>query len=116
MNLPDDRQTKLADSSLSTEATKVEAVVNMPAVGKTLIFPRDDNAYRKFQSIPYDEQQSNVWRERPSLEYKETIKAWMAHLLTGLLVGCVAFCMNYLEENIVHFRRHQVLHMINQGH
>jgi hypothetical protein len=56
MNLSDDHETKLADSARTHSAKNTDTVVNMLAVGKTLIFPRDDNAYRKFESIPYDEQ------------------------------------------------------------
>jgi hypothetical protein len=37
----------------------------MAAVGKTFIFPREDNIFKKKESIPYDEVQTQVWRERP---------------------------------------------------
>ena len=29
--------------------------VGMPAIGKTLVFPREDNIYTHKESIPYDE-------------------------------------------------------------
>ena len=29
--------------------------VNMPAEGRTLVFPRVDNAYKKKESLPFDE-------------------------------------------------------------
>lgn len=29
--------------------------ITMPAVGKTLVFPREDNVFKKKESLPYDE-------------------------------------------------------------
>jgi hypothetical protein len=39
---------------------------SMPPEGKTYIFPREDNVFKKKQSIAYDEVQCKIWRDRPS--------------------------------------------------
>jgi len=43
----------------------------MNAIGKTCVFPRRDNIYKKKESLPYDEALTNVWRERPTLDTRE---------------------------------------------
>ena len=43
----------------------------MPPEGKTLVFPREDNLYKKKQSLPYDEVQTKVWRDRPTMRKRE---------------------------------------------
>jgi len=47
---------------------KADPPVAMPAVGHTLEFPRKDNAYKKKESLPFDEIYSNVWKNRPANE------------------------------------------------
>ena len=74
----------------------------MHAIGKTCVFPRRDNMYRKKESLPYDESLTNVWRERPSLETREQFMMWIAYSLVGVGVGLVAFGMEILEEHLVH--------------
>jgi hypothetical protein len=37
----------------------------MLAAGKTLIFPREDNMFKKKESIGYDESSTKIWMERP---------------------------------------------------
>jgi hypothetical protein len=70
----------------------------MPAVGNTSAFPRADNLYKAKESIPFDECQSKVWRDRPTNETKEAIKEWGAYAMIGLLIGITAFLMKLLEE------------------
>ena len=38
----------------------------MSALGHTTVFPREDNMYKSKESIPYDEEQSKVWKDRPT--------------------------------------------------
>lgn len=45
--------------------------IPMPAIGHTLEFPRKDTAYKKKESIPFDECYSNVWKNRPRDEKGE---------------------------------------------
>ena len=45
--------------------------VAMAAVGKTLIFPRIDNIYKKKESLPFDEVNSLVWQDRPRQRKRE---------------------------------------------
>ena len=70
----------------------------MPAVGKTFIFPREDNVFKKKESLPYDEIQTQVWIERPKERQKEHLKEWLAYILLGLGIGSTAFLMSSLEE------------------
>lgn len=74
------------------------AVVQMPAAGRTLAFPREDNYYRKKESLPFDEAQTRVWRSRPQLRTSEAFKEWMAYLLLGFGIGFTGFCMDSMEE------------------
>ena len=74
----------------------------MNAIGKTCVFPRRDNQYKKKESLPYDEALANVWRERPCLETREAFMEWIAYGFVGVGVGVVAFIMEIVEEHLVH--------------
>ena len=73
----------------------------MSAVGKTLVFPREDNIYKGKQSIPYDEIQTKVWRNRAAVRKAEHVREWTVYVLIGLLTGIVAFLMIVLEETLL---------------
>lgn len=73
----------------------------MPPEGKTLEFPREDNLYKKKQSLPYDEVQTKVWRDRPTMRKKEQAKEWLVYMLVGLISGSVAYCMIVSEEQLL---------------
>lgn len=75
--------------------------VGMSAVGKTLVFPREDNIYRGKESIPYDEIQTKVWRNRAAVRKTEHVKEWTVYVLIGVLTGFVAFLMIELEEGLL---------------
>lgn len=77
----------------------------MPSEGRTLEFPRKDNAYENKDSIPLDEYQSQIWLERPQDEFKENSKEWFAMALVGVSVGSMAFLLEELEENLRHFSK-----------
>lgn len=66
----------------------------MPAIGHTLEFPRRDTAYKKKESLPYDECYSNVWKNRPRDESREKCKKWLVFALAGLAIGVTAFAMD----------------------
>ena len=70
---------------------------SMPAEGHTKIFPREDNAYEKYESIPFDESQSQIWVERPE-EESEEFKEWLAMLLIGVVVGSAGFLIEEIDE------------------
>ena len=70
----------------------------MPALGKTKEFPRVDNYYTKKESLPYDESQTKIWRNRERRYSREKFKEWVAYCLVGVLCGTVAFGMIRLEE------------------
>ena len=70
----------------------------MPSVGKTFVFPRQDNIYEHKESIPYDEAQCKVWVDRPRQRQKEHIREWTAYMLLGLCIGITAFIMVTIEE------------------
>jgi hypothetical protein len=47
----------------------------MPSAGRTLSFPREDNIFKHKESIPYDESQTRVWKNRPRGQ-GEKVKEW----------------------------------------
>ena len=73
----------------------------MPAIGHTTEFPRSDNVYKKKESIPYDEAQSLVWKERPVEPFKESVKEFTIFVVMGLIVGTVSFIMKTVEEKLI---------------
>ena len=87
--------------------------VTMPSVGHTLVFPRTDTAYKKKESLPFDEMYSNVWKKRPRNEKNEKVRSWLAFVLAGLLIGLTAFCMSQLEEFLVDHNRILLQYIIN---
>ena len=72
--------------------------VGMSPVGKTLKFPRKDNLYKKKESLPYDEVQSNVWQTRPRQRKTDHSREWLAHFYVGIAVAIVAFMMEVVED------------------
>jgi hypothetical protein len=76
------------------EQAKPAAPVAMPAVGHTLEFPRKDTAYKKKESLPFDECYSNVWKNRPRNEARENAAKWLAFVLAGIAIGVTAFAMD----------------------
>lgn len=85
----------------------------MPAVGKTLVFPREDNVFKTKESIPYDEIQTKVWRDRPKRRSAEHIREWGAYILLGLGIGFTGFVMSTLEENLSGWISHTMQKMID---
>ena len=74
----------------------------MNAIGKTWVYPRQDNQYKKKESLPYDEALTDVWLNRAGLETREGFMEWVAYSLVGIGVGVVAFIMEIGEEHLVH--------------
>ena len=73
----------------------------MSSVGSTTVFPRVDNLYKKKESLPFDEAQTKIWKDRPSNETRESAKEWLAYSVMGLLIGTTAFFMKILEEKLL---------------
>ena len=76
------------------EKPKPAAPILMPAVGHTLEFPRKDTAYKKKESLPFDECYSNVWKNRPRNDGRERVAKWLAFVLAGIAIGITAFLMD----------------------
>lgn len=78
----------------------------MPNFGTTIAFPRRDNVYKKFNSLPYDEVESIIWKQREHDERSgDEFRMWIAHAITGLVIGVTAFVMDRLEEALVNTNR-----------
>ena len=73
----------------------------MPAIGKTTVFPRVDTAYKGKESLPYDEAQTLVWKERPTEPHKETCREFVLYIVMGIIIGTVAFIMKTVEEKLI---------------
>jgi len=95
-----------------TAPPKAAPNVPMSAVGKTLIFPREDTVYKTKESIGYDEIQTKVWVERPKRRQREHLKEWLAYTLLGLFLGIAAFIMSTLEEWLSGLISHNTNHFI----
>lgn len=77
----------------------------MPTLGHTTEFPRRDNVYRQKNSLPFDEAQTQIWKNRPVNRSVETIKEWIIMGLIGTIVGIIGFCMKIIEEEIIHLAK-----------
>lgn len=73
----------------------------MPGVGHTRVFPRQDNVYRKKESLPYDEADCLIWKNRPIDPRRETFIEWFIYFLIGFLVGSTAFILKMIEEYLI---------------
>ena len=60
-----------------------------------------DNAFLKFESLPFDEARSLVWRDRPTFKKRELISEWCIFAIIGIVVGSVAFLMLEIEDHLV---------------
>jgi hypothetical protein len=54
-----------SDADIVETEVKKKGPVSMSPVGKTYSFPREDNIFLHKESLPYDEIQTQVWKERP---------------------------------------------------
>ena len=80
--------------------------IGMPNSGHTTEFPRVDNMYKNKESIPFDEHESIVWKQRDHDDSTlDEFKLWVAHALCGLLIGVTTFFMDKIEEFLVDVNR-----------
>lgn len=91
----------------------------MPSVGKTLMFPREDNIYTHKESIPYDEVQCKVWQDRPCIKKQDLFIEWKAYVILGFIVGTIAFGMavveEFLSDSIVEIMQHIIQKNLESG-
>jgi hypothetical protein len=57
------------------------------------------------QSLSYQEEQSNVWQNRPKDPYENYFE-WATYGVMGVLIGMTAYIMDLIEEALVHFKDH----------
>lgn len=91
-----------------------EPPVKMSPVGRTTVFPRKDNIYKKKEALPFDEINSLVWRRAFKNDWKENIKHWCVYMVAGALIGITAFGMDKLEELLVNSNRELLQSIIDQ--
>jgi hypothetical protein len=72
----------------------------MSAVGHDTVFPRKDNVFKKKESLPFDEAQTIVWKERKK-ENHEDFWRWMGFIVAGFFTGFTAFCMDKVEDFLI---------------
>ena len=72
----------------------------MSPIGHDTEFPRKDNAYKKKESLPFDEAQTVIWKER-DIAPNEDFLAWLAFILAGFCIGFTAFCMDTVEDFLI---------------
>jgi hypothetical protein len=104
MNLPPLKRDSL-DITPSNSKPDVQIIGHGPprgmsSVGHTIQFPRKDNMFRHKESLPYDEFQSILWKDR-EVSVREEIKEWMGNLCVGFLVGTIGFLMKIAEEQLI---------------
>ena len=74
--------------------------VKMPPTGYTKVFPREDNVFKKKESLAYEESKSLIWVDRPMKKFKERFQEIFAYILLAFAIGTVAFMMSKLESFI----------------
>lgn len=72
----------------------------MPATGYTKVFPREDNYFKKKESLAYEESKALIWTDRPMNKMKERFIEIIAYVLLAFAIGTVAFLMSKLETMI----------------
>ena len=87
--------------------------IGMSSVGSTTLFPREDNLYRKKESLPFDESQARIWKDRPKDETKEAAKEWLAYTVMGIMIGSTAFFMKVLEEHLLEWGVETIQHTVD---
>jgi hypothetical protein len=96
--------------------TEPNKPITMDPKGKTLVFPRKDNVYKKKESLPYDEVQSLIWQTRPRQRKTDHSKEWLAHFLVGLIIGIVGFLMGIMEDALKEFMTETMQDTILRNH
>lgn len=100
---PDLEELKVTGQSSSLQP---DMLIGMPNYGNTRTFPRRDTKYMMMDSIPYDEAEAIVWKQREHDDRAfDELRMWVAHAITGLVVGVTAFAMDRLEETLVAVNR-----------
>ena len=65
-------------------------------------YPRVDNMYKGKASFNFDMMRTKIFEIRRGT--KEEIWLWLAHGLTGCIVGIIAFLMALCEDKITRFK------------
>ena len=112
--LIDDITRTYSDISSVYNPNKKVAPKGMSALGHTTVFPREDNLYMSKESIPYDEEQSKVWKDRPVFK-NEALKEWMAYAVIGFLVVTIGIFMKIAEEGLLELALHMTQTRIDEG-
>jgi len=73
----------------------------MPARNSNEVYPRADNAFKGKNSLNFDMMRTQIYQTR-----KESAEGslWFAHFVCGVLMGFQAFCISWLENQIVGWR------------
>lgn len=65
------------------------------------VYPRRDTAFKGKHSLNFDMMRTKIFLERDNRGEKEL---WLAHFICGLLCGFQAFCISWMENQIVGWR------------
>jgi hypothetical protein len=74
------------------------------------IYPRVDNIYKTKSSFNFDMMRTKIFDVRKGA--KEEIWLWIAHGMTGVTTGLVAFLMALVEDKITRFKADTVQNLI----
>lgn len=55
------------------------------------------------KSLNFDMMKTDIFSKRKEPKTFWMFK-WFAYFLVGFLTGCIAFCMDFLEHNLIHLR------------
>jgi hypothetical protein len=88
---------------VNTKKNIFEQDVKMKATGYTKVFPREDNIFKKKDSLAFEESKALIWTDRPEHKLKERFLEILAYFLLAFAVGTIAFLMSHVEEKISHF-------------
>jgi H+/Cl- antiporter ClcA len=99
---------------LSVAHNTNKKLVAMPSLGHTSEFPRRDNAYRQKNSLPFDEIQTQIMKNRPRNRRREAITEWVLMAFIGFFTGIIGFIMKIMEEEIIGLAVEMMYHNIGQ--
>ena len=76
-------------------------------------YPRPDTAYMGKSSFNFDMMRAKIFENRKGVHME--VFVWLAHLLVGLMVGCAAFILTIIEDELVQFKTSTVQSLIDSG-
>jgi len=69
------------------------------------VYPRPDNYYRKKPSLNFDMMRAKIFADRDDKALRVGLQIWIAHAITGIIIGTVTFVLSTAEDESVKVRK-----------